>query len=145
MYARPPPFFAENFTFLTQDSCQKPFFENVTIVRLPRASPFLMLKSCICTGFRLLWRRNSKDYNHKVLVNLVHAKWAKQNRGQGQLCQRSLEAEQRQTNYRKSTVASWHLIRDWSLITGRGGGGYKIGKLRVWNFLSPPPPPPKTG
>ena len=23
------------------------------------------------------------------------------------------------------------LIRDWSLITGRGGGGYKLGKSRV--------------
>ena len=29
------------------------------------------------------------------------------------------------------------LIRDWSLITGRGG--YKMGKLRVQNFLRPPP------
>ena len=26
-------------------------------------------------------------------------------------------------------------LRDWSLITGRGGGGYKMGKSRVWNFL----------
>ena len=29
-------------------------------------------------------------------------------------------------------------LRDWSLITGRGGG-YKIGKSRVRNFLRPPP------
>ena len=29
-------------------------------------------------------------------------------------------------------------IRDWSLITGRGGG-YKMGKSRVRNFLRPPP------
>ena len=31
------------------------------------------------------------------------------------------------------------VVRDWSLITRRGGGGYKIGKLRVGNFLRPPP------
>ena len=30
------------------------------------------------------------------------------------------------------------LIRDWSLITGRGGG-CKMGKSRVRNFLHPPP------
>ena len=29
-------------------------------------------------------------------------------------------------------------IRDWSLITGRGGD-YKMGKSRVRNFLRPPP------
>ena len=33
-------------------------------------------------------------------------------------------------------------IRDQSLIMGRGGGGYKIGKLWFGNFLLPPPPPP---
>ena len=31
------------------------------------------------------------------------------------------------------------LLRDWSLITGRGGG-YKIGKSQVRNFLRPLPP-----
>ena len=31
-------------------------------------------------------------------------------------------------------------LRDWSLITGRGGG-YKMGKLRVRNFFCPPPSP----
>ena len=30
-------------------------------------------------------------------------------------------------------------IRDWSLITG-SGGGYKMGKSQVRNFLHPPPP-----
>ena len=30
-------------------------------------------------------------------------------------------------------------LRDWSLITGRGG--YKMGKSRVRNLLRPPPPP----
>ena len=34
-------------------------------------------------------------------------------------------------------------IRDWSLITGRrGGGDYKMGNLRIWKMLCPPPPPP---
>ena len=28
------------------------------------------------------------------------------------------------------------LVRDWSLITRRGG--YKMGKSEVWNFLRPP-------
>ena len=31
-----------------------------------------------------------------------------------------------------------HYLRDWSLITGRGG--YKMGKSRVRNFLRHPPP-----
>ena len=30
------------------------------------------------------------------------------------------------------------VLRDWSLITGRGGG-YKMGKSRVRNFFAPPP------
>ena len=33
---------------------------------------------------------------------------------------------------------SYTSIRDWALITG-GGGGYKIGELRVQNYFSPPP------
>ena len=32
-------------------------------------------------------------------------------------------------------------IRDRSLITGKGGGGNKMGKLQVQNFCPPPPPP----
>ena len=32
-----------------------------------------------------------------------------------------------------------HMFRDWSLITGRGGG-YKMGKSRAQNVLRPPPP-----
>ena len=34
-------------------------------------------------------------------------------------------------------------LRDWSLITGRGGG-YKMGKSRIRNFLCPPPRQGKT-
>ena len=30
------------------------------------------------------------------------------------------------------------LLREWSLITGRGGGGYKMGKSLVQNLLCPP-------
>ena len=35
-----------------------------------------------------------------------------------------------------------YFLRDWSLITrkGGGGGGYKMGKPGVQNFLTPPPP-----
>ena len=38
-------------------------------------------------------------------------------------------------------VKTWSLyvVRDWSLITGRGG--YKMRKLRVQNCISLPPPP----
>ena len=37
-----------------------------------------------------------------------------------------------------------HYKRDWSLFTGKGGGGYKMGKPRVQHVL-PPPPPPQEG
>ena len=30
-------------------------------------------------------------------------------------------------------------LRDWSIITGRGGGGYKMEKSQVRNFFRPPP------
>ena len=31
------------------------------------------------------------------------------------------------------------VVKEWSLTTGRGGGGYKMGNVRVRNFLFPPP------
>ena len=43
-----------------------------------------------------------------------------------------------------SFASQWNIgLWDWSLITG-GGGAYKMGKSRVWNF-SQPPTPLKTG
>ena len=35
-------------------------------------------------------------------------------------------------------IDTCYVVRDWSLITGTGGG-YKMGKSRVRNFLHPPP------
>ena len=38
-----------------------------------------------------------------------------------------------------STNPTWLCVLDWSLITGRGGGGgYKMGKSQVRNFVYPP-------
>ena len=34
-----------------------------------------------------------------------------------------------------------HLTRDWSLITGTGGGGLKNGKIAGPKLFAPPPPP----
>ena len=104
----PPPFFACN----TQSPPPPP-----RCVRTKWKAPF----HCILHAKRGGWVQ--------IACTIVYVLNGRPNIGSNGSCWR---------NFRQLDKWCCSAIRDWSLITGRGGG-YKMGKSRVRNFLRPPP------